>query len=187
MKRIVMTAAAVGYTFIRHDVWEASQAMVIRDEAAGNPDRQGRFESAGVVQRIPGFGQQVEPVIRDGLVDGSWPKFLHPYPLSGKYFLVSMQPTPQSLWGIYLVDVFDNAVLLCEQPGYAMLEPVPFRATPRPPVIPDRTTPDSRDAIVALLTGSDTVTSHGDAGVGAQDRPAPDAASIADSGMSRSR
>lgn len=123
---------------------------------------QGRFEGRGVVQRIPGHRQKVEPIIRDGLVDDSWPKFLHPYPLSEKYFLVSMQPTPQSLWGIYLVDVFDNALLLCEQPGYAMLEPVPFRPTPRPPVVPDTITPGSRDAVVYL---SDIYSGPGLAGV----------------------
>ena len=44
----------------------------------------------------------------------SWPKFLHPYPLSDKYFLVSCKPAEQALWGIYLVDVFDNVVLLHE-------------------------------------------------------------------------
>jgi formylglycine-generating enzyme required for sulfatase activity len=110
----------------------------------------GRFEGSGAVQRIPSRGQRPDPIIRDELVNGSWPKFLHPYPLSEKYFLVSMQPTPQSLWGIYLVDVFDNIVLLREEPGYALLEPVPFRPTPRPPVIPDRIHPESREAIVYL-------------------------------------
>ncbi len=98
----------------------------------------GRFEEKGAVQRIPGFGQKIDPVIRDGLVDGSWPKFLHPYPLSEKYFLVSCKPTPNSPWGIYLVDTFDNFLLLTEESGYAMLEPVPLRKTAAPPIIPDR-------------------------------------------------
>jgi len=48
----------------------------------------GRDEAAGVVQRFPGFGEKVEPAIKDQLVADSWPKFLHPFPLSGKYFLV---------------------------------------------------------------------------------------------------
>ena len=50
----------------------------------------------------------------------SWPKFLHPFPLSEKHFLVSCKPTHDSLWGVYLVDVFDNFVLLHEEPGRAM-------------------------------------------------------------------
>ena len=109
-----------------------------------------RFEADGAVQRIPGYGKDVPPVILDRLVAGSWPKFLHPYPLNDKYFLIASQPNHKSLWGIYLVDVFDNMVLLHEQPGYALLEPVPFRKTTRPPVIPDRIKPDQKDAVVFL-------------------------------------
>ncbi len=111
---------------------------------------QGRFEADGVVQRIPGYGQEVEPVIADGLTLNSWPKFLHPYPLGEKYFLVSCKPTPQSLWGIYLVDVFDNMVLLKELPGYALFEPVPLRTTPTPPAIPDKVDLTRRDAVVYI-------------------------------------
>ena len=111
---------------------------------------QNRHESSGVVQRIPGFGKKVEPVIKDQLVNDSWPKFLHPYPLSKKYFLVSCKPTPGSLWGIYLVDVFDNMLLLKEQAGYALLEPIAFRKTKRPPIVPDKVNPMLKDAIVSI-------------------------------------
>jgi len=118
--------------------------LVIFDPARG------RFEADGAVQRIPGYGQKVEPIIADGLTRDSWPKFLHPYPLSEKYFLVSSKPTPQSLWGIYLVDVFDNMVLIKESPGYALLEPVPFRKTPRPPTIPENVDLSRHDAEVYI-------------------------------------
>jgi len=110
----------------------------------------GRREADGAVQRIPGYGKKVEAIIADNLVDASWPKFLHPYPLSGEYFIVSAQPTPASRWGIYLVDVFDNMVLLAEDPQYALLEPIPFRKTPTPPIIPDRIKPDRTDAVVYM-------------------------------------
>jgi len=110
----------------------------------------GRREAAGALQRIPGYGKRVEPIVRDGLTRNSWPKFLHPYPLSEKYFLVSCKPTPRSEWGIYLVDVFDNLVLVKEVPGYAMLEPIPFRAVPRPPVVPDKVDLARKDALVYL-------------------------------------
>lgn len=110
----------------------------------------GRSEADGVVQRIPGFGKKVEPVILDGLVSATWPRFLHPYPLSGKYFLVSCKPSINALWGIYLVDVFDNFVLLHEAPDWAMLEPTPWRTTPRPPLVPDKVDPDAREATVML-------------------------------------
>jgi formylglycine-generating enzyme required for sulfatase activity len=122
----------------------------------------GRFEAEGAVQRIPGRGKKVEPVIQDGLVNSSWPKFLHPFPLSEKYILVSCKPTPQSPWGLYLVDVFDNLVPILEQPGTALFEPIPLRATPRPPIIPDRVKPGERDATVYL---ADVYTGRGLAGV----------------------
>jgi formylglycine-generating enzyme required for sulfatase activity len=111
---------------------------------------QGRREADGAVQRIPGYGKKVEPLIRDGLTLDSWPKFLHPYPLSDKYFLVAARPTPDALWGIYLVDVFDNMLLLKELPGYALLEPIPLRATPRPPVVPEKVDLARQDAVVYL-------------------------------------
>jgi formylglycine-generating enzyme required for sulfatase activity len=110
----------------------------------------GRFETDGVVQRIPGNSQDVKPVIADGLVNNSWPKFLHPYPLSEKYFLVSCQPAQGAKWGIYLVDVFDNMTLIKEQDGYVMFEPIPLRQTTRPPVIPDRIDLTKKDAMVYL-------------------------------------
>ncbi len=111
---------------------------------------QGRHEADGVVQRIPGRGQKVEPLIEDKLTEHSWPKFLHPYPLSEKYFLVSCKPTPDALWGIYLVDVFDNMVLIREEERHALLEPLPLRKTPRPPVVPPKAKPNRNDALVYM-------------------------------------
>ncbi|MHB8951609.1 MAG: SUMF1/EgtB/PvdO family nonheme iron enzyme [Pirellulaceae bacterium] len=110
----------------------------------------GHHEASGVIQRIPGHEQPVEPLIEDQLVDNSWPKFLHPYPLSEKYFLVAAQPTATSGWGIYLADVFDNLVLLAEDADYALFEPLPFRPTPRPPVLPDQVDLQRQDAVVYL-------------------------------------
>ena len=105
-------------------------------------------EAKGVVQRIPGYGQKVEPIIRDALVDGSWPKFLHPWPLSEKYFLVSCRKSSRDTWDLYLVDVFDNMLLLHKEAGYAMFEPVPFRPTRKPPIIPDKVDLTRKDAIL---------------------------------------
>ena len=110
----------------------------------------GRNEADGVVQEIPGWGKTVEPTIYDALADGYWPQFLHPYALSDKHFLVSARPNASSAWGIYLVDVFDNMVLLKEQPGYALLEPIPLRRTPTPPVIADKVDLRRKDAVVYL-------------------------------------
>ena len=110
----------------------------------------GRTEDAGVVQRIPGYGQKVEPLIQDKLTEHSWPKFLHPWPLSEKYFIVSAKPTPDSLWGIYLVDIYDNMVLLKEVEGQVLVEPIPIKKMPKPPIIASKVDPDRNDALVYL-------------------------------------
>ena len=98
----------------------------------------GRRETQGVVQRIPGRGKTVAPVVRDELVDASWPKFLHPWPLGGGYVLTACKPTPDSLWGVYLADTFDNLTPIYEEPGQAIFEPVPIQPRPRPIVLPDQ-------------------------------------------------
>ena len=118
--------------------------LIVFDPAVGS------HEADGVVQRIPGYGKKVEPLIRDGLVNGSWPKFLHPWPLSENYFLTACQPDRSSRWGIYLVDIWDNMVLIADMPNYALLEPVPLRARTRPPVIMDKVDPRRKDALVYL-------------------------------------
>ncbi len=123
-----------------HHVGRVGELMVFDPARA-------RTGAEGVVQQIPGYGKKVSPLIQDKLTINVFPKFLHPYPLSEKYFLVAAKPAPESLWGIYLVDVFDNMTLIREEEGYALLEPVPFRKTPRPPVIPDRVNLARNDAV----------------------------------------
>ncbi len=145
----------VGIVGGHHDVPRMGE-LVVFDPAKG------RHEADGVVQRIPGYGKPVKPILLDGLVRKSWPKFLHPYPLSDKYFIVSARPTPTSRWGVYLVDVFDNMTLLKEVDGYALLEPLPFRKTRRPPVIPSKVDPKRKDAVVYL---TDVYVGKGLAGV----------------------
>ncbi len=110
----------------------------------------GWYETDGIVQRIPGRGKAVKPVIRDYLVDKSWPKFLHPYPLSDKYFLVSSQLSAKSPWGIYLVDMFDNILAIHVSSQFDLFEPIPVRKTPRPPAIPDRVDLNRKDAVVYM-------------------------------------
>jgi formylglycine-generating enzyme required for sulfatase activity len=110
----------------------------------------GRYEATGVVQEIPGWGKQVEPVVADRIVDGVWPHFLHPYPLSEKYMLVAMKEHPNALWGIYLADAFDNITLVKEIEGAALLQPIPLTARPRPPVIPDKVGLTRDDAVVMI-------------------------------------
>ncbi len=111
----------------------------------------GRREDAGVVAQIP--SNPTTPSGRGKIYDhmrNVWPRFLHPQPLSANYHLVACQPSPTHAWGIYLVDVFDNLVLLKEMPGSMMMEPVPVLARATPPVIPDRVKPDAKDAVVQI-------------------------------------
>ncbi len=110
----------------------------------------GRHEADGVIQRIPGYGKKVEPIVADQLTASSWPKFIHPYPLSDKYLLVTCKLSPQSPWDVCLVDVFDNIVPIAHLDGYGLFEPIPLRKTSTPPVIPDRIEPARKDAIVYL-------------------------------------
>jgi len=112
--------------------------------------QKGFYEQDGLVQRISGCGQKIEPKIRDNLVDQDWPKFLHPFPLSEKYFLVSAWLQPDQTWGIYLADVFDNLVLIKKVPGYALLEPIPLRESRTLPIIPDRVDLDKKEAVIYL-------------------------------------
>jgi formylglycine-generating enzyme required for sulfatase activity len=133
-----LTAIVSGH----HGVPRMGELMVL------DPAR-GRHEASGVVQRVPGFGKRVDPIIRDQLVETTSPRFLHPFPLSEKYFLVSCQPAGRP-WGIYLADVFDNLVCLAEEPGYALLEPVPVMARPMPPATPDRAKVAQKSATIFL-------------------------------------
>jgi formylglycine-generating enzyme required for sulfatase activity len=112
-------------------------------------------EQTGFLQLIPGRGKPVAGTVCDAIINHHYLKELpslttHPHPLSSKYFLVSMKPTPESLWGIYLVDVFDNATLIAEFPNTALFEPQPLVARRRPPVIPDRIAPESKTAEVHI-------------------------------------
>lgn len=118
--------------------------LVILDSAAG------RRENDGVVQRIPGRGKEVPAVFVDQLVDHSWPRFLHPWPLGEHHFIVSCQPSADAPWGIHLVDTFDNRVLIAEEPGQALLEPVPLAPRPVPRSIPERVKPEMKEAMVYL-------------------------------------
>ncbi|MDP6545521.1 MAG: SUMF1/EgtB/PvdO family nonheme iron enzyme [Phycisphaerae bacterium] len=108
----------------------------------------GRFEADGAVQLIGQRGKKVEALVVDGLAGRYKPHFLHPYPLSDKYFLTSAN---LGGWNLFLVDVFDNMLLLKKDAGgMSLFEPVPFRKTRRPAVLPDRTVPGAKEATVII-------------------------------------
>ncbi len=110
----------------------------------------GRFETEGVVQRIPGWGKKVSPVQCDLPIGQTWPKFVHPYPITDKYFVVSCQRKAGDPWTLCLVDVFDNIITLKEEKEFALYEPVPIRKTERQPIIPPRINPAQKEANVFI-------------------------------------
>ena len=111
-------------------------------------------EETGCVAEIPGRGETVEGDVCDTQTGNQWergkPFFIHPWPLDGTYFLVSAKLKRDSLWGIYLVDLFDNMTLLAEAEDAAFFEPVMFAPRERPPVIPDRVRLSEKTATVHI-------------------------------------
>lgn len=110
----------------------------------------GRKEEKGVIQEVPFKDREVIPEIKDCLVDGIWPQFTRPFPLNEKYFLVAAKPHEKALWGIYLVDVFDNMVLIHESEGDGYITPIPVVKRPIPPSIPDRIKTEEKEATVFI-------------------------------------
>ena len=124
-------SAFVGIISGHHGIARSGR-MIIFDPARG------RKNVGGIVQEIPYRNRPVKEEIKDRLVDGVWPQFIKPMPLSDKYFLVAAKLSPRSLWGIYLVDVFDNVTCIAEAEGEGFISPVLVRKVSMPPVIADK-------------------------------------------------
>ncbi|MEG1607206.1 MAG: SUMF1/EgtB/PvdO family nonheme iron enzyme [Mucinivorans sp.] len=97
-----------------------------------------RKGAEGMIQELPFSERPIVTLVKDELVNGVWPQFIKPHPLNDNYFLVSAKLTPNSLWGIYLVDVFDNLTLIAEYEGQGLINPVPVRPRPLPAIIPEK-------------------------------------------------
>jgi hypothetical protein len=82
-----------------------------------------------------------------------------PWPLSESYVLAAYEPVEvkgvaqRHVFGLYLVDAFGNKELVYRDPGIACLSPMPLRATPKPPVIPEQ-----RQRLASGERGEATVT-----------------------------
>jgi formylglycine-generating enzyme required for sulfatase activity len=109
-------------------------------------------EETGCVQEIPGWGRDVVGNVYDNQGGNQTYTFGSPYPLSDKYFLVSMQGCPgaknKGKWSIALVDIFDNMTLIHEDAEYGhAFEPIPLKTQITPPVLVDRTFEDAPSTI----------------------------------------
>lgn len=110
----------------------------------------GRQEADGAVQRIPGYGKKVEPIVTDELVRDSWPRFLFPSPLDDTYYIAAGRIRGGDPLAIYLVDLNDNILKLWEEPGWNLLEPTPLLERDAPQTIPNRTVEGAKDAKVFI-------------------------------------
>lgn len=110
----------------------------------------GRKSVDGMVQEIPHRNRPIQELIKDELVNGVWPQFVKPTALSDKYFLVAAKLDPQSLWGLYLVDVYDNVTCLMQAEGEGYISPILVKETKTPPAIPDRVKLDQKEATVFI-------------------------------------
>lgn len=91
----------------------------------------------GMMQEIPYRDRAIIPLVKDELVNGVWPQFIKPHPLSDEFFFVAAKLDEESLWGIYLVDVYDNITLVAQTEGVGYINPVPMKKRPVPAVIPE--------------------------------------------------
>jgi len=104
-------------------------------------------EVTGCVQEMPGWGRDVVGNVYDGQGGGQKYTFGTPWPLSDKYFLVSLKGFAGRKWNLCLVDVFDNITLLYEDPDYDIFEPMPLMPRKRPQVLADHTRYGSPSAV----------------------------------------
>lgn len=109
-----------------------------------------RKGATGMLQEIPHRNRPIVEEVKDRLVDGVWPQFIKPSPLNDTYFLVAAKLDKNDLWGIYLVDKFDNVTCLHKMEGEGYISPIAVRKTVTPPAIPDRVKLDDKQATVFI-------------------------------------
>ena len=109
-----------------------------------------RKGAAGMLQEIPYRNRPIIEVVKDELVTGVWPQFIKPSPLNDSYFLVAAKLDRNDLWGIYLVDKFDNVTCLYKTEGEGYISPIVVRKTVTPPAIPDRVKLNEKQATVFI-------------------------------------
>jgi len=114
----------------------------------------GRNETAGVMQRIPGWGKPVRNSARDTLVNPSHPLFLHPFPVSDELFLVSVHQNAGDPYMIAFADIYDNIVPLWRSRHVNLLEPMPVAARKKPITSINRRN-DSTDTCTVYLQSAE--------------------------------
>ena len=90
--------------------------------------------------------------------------YMHPWPLSENTFLAAYthgtgktglaSEVDPAGYAIYLIDAFGTKELIYRDPAISCFAPMPLRARPRPPVLPDLTVAKERFATCVLSTAS---------------------------------
>ncbi len=137
------SSAFVGVISGHHGVARSGRLIVFDPTKA-------RKGVAGIVQEIPYRNRPVIPEIKDELVNDVWPQFVKPMPLNDSYFLVSAKLHENDLWGLYLVDVWDNVTCLIKKEGEGYISPIALKKTAVPPAMPDRVKLNEKDATVYI-------------------------------------
>jgi hypothetical protein len=101
----------------------------------------------GCVQEIPGWNRDVVGNVYDNQGGNQKYTFQTPWPLSDKYFLVSLS-LDNKKWNLALVDVFDNMTVLYEDPNYSIFEAMPLTSRPRPRILADRRMPNTDESVI---------------------------------------
>ncbi len=137
------TSQFVGVISGHHGVIRSGRLMIF-DPAKS------RKEEKGMLQEIPFSKRPIIPLIKDELVNDVYPQFIKPYPISEKYFLVTAKLNPNSLWGLYLVDIYDNMTPIIMEEGVGYIHGIPLIKRQIPPVIPSKINESKKDATVFI-------------------------------------
>lgn len=137
------SSAFVGIISGHHGVARSGRLIIFDPNKA-------RKGAAGMRQEIPFRNRPIVELVKDELVNDVWPQFIKPTPINDNYYLVAAKLTPNDLWGIYLVDVFDNVTCLKKVEGEGYISPILVRKTTTPPPIPDRVKLNEKEATIFI-------------------------------------
>jgi len=137
------SSAFVGIISGHHGVARSGRLMLFDPTKA-------RTGVEGIMQEIPFRNRTIIPEIKDELVDGVWPQFLKPTPLDDKYYLVAGKLSQDDLWGLYLVDIYDNVTCILKTEGMGYISPIKVRESVTPPVIPDRVNLNDKESTIFI-------------------------------------
>ena len=144
-----------------HHTLAAGPVVVVTPGLGINDPHGIRIVTPNVVP--PEGGMDGVPAPEGGVHDAGG-YYMHPWPLSEKTFLAAYtygtgktgpgSEVDPAGYAIYLVDVFGTKELIYRDATISCFTPMPLRARPRPPVLPDVTVPRERFATCVLSSAN---------------------------------